>query len=170
MNIFLPLGSLWELHWINYCLKSLLFLTYLHHFSFPLYLLCCCAVLSHAWLHETFGTVAHQTPPMGYPGNTHVGSHSLLQGIFLTQGSNPGLLHCRQILYQLRHQRNPFMFLVLNIPSFFLPHYLSVFIQWVEPKWRSWHLDSGMPWCTACFLPLIFWKSSVSHFTRILWG
>ena len=28
----------------------------------------------------------------------------LLQGIFLTQGSNPGLLHCRQILYHLGHQ------------------------------------------------------------------
>ena len=38
-------GSLWELHWINYCLKSLSFLTYLHHFSFPLYFLCCCAAL-----------------------------------------------------------------------------------------------------------------------------
>jgi len=33
-----------------------------------------------------------------------VGSLSLLQGIFPTQGSNPGLLHCRQILYQLSHQ------------------------------------------------------------------
>ena len=33
--------------------------------------------------------------------NTGVGSHSLLKGIFSTQGSNPGLLHCRQILYQL---------------------------------------------------------------------
>ena len=31
--------------------------------------------------------------------NTEVGSHTLLQGIFPTQGSNPGLLHCRQILY-----------------------------------------------------------------------
>ena len=31
-------------------------------------------------------------------------SHSLLQGIFPAQGSNPGLLHCRQILYQLSHQ------------------------------------------------------------------
>ena len=38
---------------------------------------------------------------------TGVGTHSLLQGIFLTQGSNPGLLHCRQILYQLNHQRSP---------------------------------------------------------------
>ena len=33
--------------------------------------------------------------------NTGVGSHSLLQGVFPTQGQNPGLLHCRQILYHL---------------------------------------------------------------------
>ena len=39
--------------------------------------------------------------------NTGVSSLSLLQGIFPTQGSNPGLLHCRQILYQLSHQGNP---------------------------------------------------------------
>ena len=32
------------------------------------------------------------------------GSHSLLQGIFLTQGLNLCLLHCRQILYHLSHQ------------------------------------------------------------------
>ena len=39
--------------------------------------------------------------------NTGVVSHSLFQGIFLNQGSNPGLLHCRQILYHLSHQGNP---------------------------------------------------------------
>ena len=39
--------------------------------------------------------------------NTGVGTHSLLQGIFPTQGSNPGLPHCRQILYQLSHQGSP---------------------------------------------------------------
>ena len=40
--------------------------------------------------------------PGDSPGkNTGVGCHSLLQGIFLTQGSNPGLPHCRQILYRL---------------------------------------------------------------------
>ena len=33
--------------------------------------------------------------------------HSLLQGIFPTQGSNLGVLHCRQILYHLRHQKSP---------------------------------------------------------------
>ena len=36
--------------------------------------------------------------------NTGIGSHALLQGIFPTQGLNPGLLHRRQILYGLRHQ------------------------------------------------------------------
>ena len=35
---------------------------------------------------------------------TGVGCHSLLQRIFLTQGMNPGLLHCRQILYHPSHQ------------------------------------------------------------------
>ena len=42
------------------------------------------------------------------PGqDTGVGSLSLLQGIFPTQGLNPGLPHCRQILYQLSHQGSP---------------------------------------------------------------
>ena len=42
------------------------------------------------------------------PGqNSGVGSLSLLQGIFLTQGSNPGLPHCRRILYQLSHKKSP---------------------------------------------------------------
>ena len=40
--------------------------------------------------------------------NTGVGAHALLQGSFSTQGSNPGLPHCRQILYQwLSHQGSP---------------------------------------------------------------
>ena len=43
--------------------------------------------------------------PWNSPGkNTGVGCHFLLQGIFLTQGLNPDLLHCRQILYHMRHQ------------------------------------------------------------------
>ena len=33
-----------------------------------------------------------------------MGSHAFFQGIFLTQGSNPGLLHCRRILYHLSRQ------------------------------------------------------------------
>ena len=43
--------------------------------------------------------------PWGFSGNDPgVGYHSLLQGIFLAQGWNTGLLHCRQILYRLSPQ------------------------------------------------------------------
>ena len=43
------------------------------------------------------------------PGkNTGVGCHALLQGIFPTQASNPGLLHCRRIPYYLSHQHSYF--------------------------------------------------------------
>ena len=46
--------------------------------------------------------------PWNSPGrNTGVGSLSLLQGLFLTQGLNPGLPHCGQILYQLSHKGSP---------------------------------------------------------------
>ena len=46
--------------------------------------------------------------PWNSPGqNTGVGSLSLLQGIFPTQESNPGLLHCRWVLHQLSHQGRP---------------------------------------------------------------
>ena len=42
------------------------------------------------------------------PGkNSGVGYHALLQGIFPTQGSNPGLAHCRWIFYHLSHQGSP---------------------------------------------------------------
>ena len=46
--------------------------------------------------------------PWNSPGqNTRVGSLSLVQGIFPTQGLNAGLPHCRLILYQLSHQGSP---------------------------------------------------------------
>ena len=46
--------------------------------------------------------------PWDSPGqNTEVFSPSLLQGIFPNQGLNPGLLHCRKILYQLSHKVSP---------------------------------------------------------------
>ena len=61
-----------------------------------------CSVVSDSlWTHRLYS-------PWNSPGqNTGVGSLSLLQGIFPTQGSNPRLLHCRQILYQLSHKGSP---------------------------------------------------------------
>ena len=63
---------------------------------------------------ESYSVVSDSLQPHGLyspqnsPGqNTGVSKLSLLQGIFLTQGLNPGLLHCRQILYQLSHKWRP---------------------------------------------------------------
>ena len=54
----------------------------------------------------------YSPPRSSVPGyslgkNTGMGCHALLQGIFLTQGSNPGLPRCRWILYHLSHQGRP---------------------------------------------------------------
>ena len=59
--------------------------------------------------------------------NTGVGSHSLLQGIFLTQGLNSGLTHCRQILYHLSHQGSSTM-IYLFIQSMKLVPAVNIFI------------------------------------------
>ena len=53
---------------------------------------------------------------LNFPGkHTGVGCHFLLQGIFLTQGLNPGLPHCRLILYHLSHQGSS---LLMELPKF----------------------------------------------------
>ena len=58
----------------------------------------CSVMYDSLWPHGLYS-------PWNSPGqNTGVGSLSLLQGIFPTQGSNPGLPHCRQSLYQLSHK------------------------------------------------------------------
>ena len=66
---------------------------------------------SHVPLFASLWTVAPRLLcPQGSLGlNTGVGCHSLLQGIFRIQGSNPGisLLHCRQFLYCVSHQESP---------------------------------------------------------------
>ena len=63
---------------------------------------------------ESYSVVSNSLWPHGLyspwnsPGqNTGVGSLSLLQGFFPTQGSNPGLPHCRRILYQLSYKGSP---------------------------------------------------------------
>ena len=62
------------------------------------------------WFFAAPRTVACQAPLCTWNSlgkNTGVDSHSLLQEIFPTQGSNPGLPHFRQILYSLSHQGSP---------------------------------------------------------------
>ena len=64
---------------------------------------------------------AHGYSPWNSPGqNTGVGSLSLLQGVFLTQGLNPGLPHCRQILYA-EPQGKPFLKVLLKACEKYFP-------------------------------------------------
>ena len=68
-----------------------------------IYIYCVWKLLSRVWLFVT----PWNSPWNSSGQNTGVGCRSLLQGIFPTQGSNPGLLHCKCILYQLRQQESP---------------------------------------------------------------
>ena len=79
------------------------------YFRDPLHLHMCLVTQSGLTLRNAMD----YGPPGSYvrgdcPGrNAGVGSLSLLQGIFATQRLNPGLPHCRQILYHLSHQGSP---------------------------------------------------------------
>ena len=75
--------------------------------------------------NESCSVVSSCLPPCGLYSpwnspdqNTVVGSLSLFQGIFPTQGSNPGLLYCRRILYQLSHKGSPWVFFVFFFSSY----------------------------------------------------
>ena len=72
-----------------------------------------CPTLATPW------TATCQAPlSIGFPSkSTGVGCHFLLQGIFLTQELNPGLLHCRQILYHLSHKRSFSVVWYVNFPN-----------------------------------------------------
>ena len=70
---------------------------------------CCAKSFSHIWLFVTPRTVACQASMFGtlQARILGVGCPALLQGIFPTQGPNPGLPHCRRILYCLSHRGGP---------------------------------------------------------------
>ena len=56
--------------------------------------------------------------PWDFPGkDAGMGCHFLLQRIFPTQGSNPGLLHCRQILYRMSYKGSPIVMAFYSKPS-----------------------------------------------------
>ena len=112
--------------------------------------------------------------PWNSPGqNTRVGSCFLLQGISSwispTQGLNPGLLHCRQILYHLSHQGSPpskrvvssaYLRLLIFLLAILIPACVSS-----SPAFRMMYPvsklnkqgDNIQPWCT----PFPIWYQSV---------
>ena len=110
--------------------------------------------------------------------NTGVGSLSLFQGIFPIQGSNPGLPHCRRILYQLNHKGSP-------VPSGTHQHFLNPFILAEVsllpllnscPSWNLPTLHSQMsrtsgiwerPQCFCC-LSVTWFLTQSAHVAHIL--
>ena len=100
--------------------------------------------------------------PWNSPGKTPgVDCYSLFQGIFPTQGSNLGLLHCRQVLYHLSHQGSLYMythsFFECSLPLWFiigywiqLPVLYSRTWLFIHSMYKSLHLL--IP--TSCSFPL----------------
>ena len=92
--------------------------------------------------------------PWNSPGqNTGVDSLSVLQGIFSTQGSNPGLPHCRQILYQLSHKGSgPFLKSLLSLVQycfcfmflFFVHEACEILVPYPGTKPTPCALDSSL--------------------------
>ena len=96
---------------------------------------CVCMKWNEVKVTQTYATLwgPHGLySPWNAPGqNTGMGSCFLLQGIFPTQGLNPGLLHCRWIPYQLSHKGSPRILEWVAFP----------FLQWIFPtQGSSWGL------------------------------
>ena len=128
-NIYWLMYAVEFLQWIfhfSYCTSSVivqfqifylaLFLSFLYLYWYSLYFL----LILFTWFPlvlcetESCSVVSNSLRPHGLYSpwnflgqNTGMGNLSLLQGIFPTQGSNSGLLHCRQTLYQLSHKGSP---------------------------------------------------------------
>ena len=119
---------------------------------------CACVTLSSLymikWSEWNRSVVSDSLRPHGLhspwhsPGqNTGVGSLSLLQGIFPTQGLNPGVPHCRWILYQLSHRGSPRT------------------LQWVAYPFASGHSRPGNWTRVSCIAGRFFtsWAMREAH-------
>ena len=94
--------------------------------------------------------------PQGKPKNTGVGNLSLLQQIFPTQKSNQGLLHYRQILYQLSYQGSPFVKVIVHL---FWLHWVSVVAHRLSLLVES----RGYSLVAVCWLPIVVASLGAEH-------
>ena len=96
--------------------------------------------LSCVWLFTTPWTVAYQAPPsMGLSSQEYwSGLPFPSPGIFLTQGSNPGLPHCRQTLYPLSHQgwecKMAQLLWVKSLKIYFFKKYVIILLLGIKPR------------------------------------
>ena len=107
--------------------------------------------------------------PPGKLKNMEVGSLSLLQGIFSTQGSNPGLLHCRRVLYQLSHQGSPSYITGLHFAILMLFWKIVSFsyVPVIEPTWlfsRVFYLQTSFPsdYASECFIYDLYYNRQLN--------
>ena len=105
-----------------------------------------CPALCNSMDHSLPGSSVHGDSS---GKNTRVGCHALLQGTFSTQGLNPGLLHCRQILYHLSHP----------LPS---EEIISLFS--CPDAWHIWHGPEKLP---TLYHHLYFQFSSVQSLSYV---
>ena len=112
----------WSLQWYIYCIDERILIHHYHLRSIVYtrihswgYTFCVLRLTAQSCLTlcdpvdcSLPGSFVHGDSP---GKNTRVGCHALLQGFLPTQGSNPGLSHCRQILYHVSHQGSPLDFL-----------------------------------------------------------
>ena len=107
-----------------------------------------CSVMSNTLQSHGLPVSVHGDSP---GKNTGVGCLAFLQGIFPTQGSNPGLLLCRWILYHLSHQESPWI------------------LEWVAypfSRGSSWPRNrTGVSCITGEFF--ISWAVREAHLTHI---
>ena len=114
-----------------------------------------CSVMSNSlWPHGLY------SPWNSLGQNTGVGSLSLLQGIFPNQGLNPGLLHCRGILYQLSHKGSLCDEASIKKPkiqsweSFRVDEYIQVLRGWHTPNRGRQTLVYSELSCTLLYISL----------------
>ena len=131
--------------------------------------LCCALSLSCIWLCDPTDYSLPGSPVHGNsPGkNTRVGCHAL-QGIFPTQGSNTGLLHCRWILYCLSHSNMEY-FAMNPLPfdhiTWFCPIHLAQLVPFTLRISYTWNIYR---WVLVLGSMLIF--NSPYDFTNQMWS
>ena len=106
-------------------------------------------------------------PPHSPGKNTGVGCHSLFQGIFPTQGSNLGFLHCRQILYHLTHQGSPTH--IIKLIKMKLTKIKSILRACVRSHFSCVWLFAT-PWTAVCQAPLSMEFSRQEYWSGLPWS
>ena len=112
-------------------------------------------------------TVGCQVPPWHSPGkNTGMGSHSIHQTVFLTQGSTLGLLHCRQILYHLNHQGCP-SHCTFCLEATYILSLLASFLHLQSQQWQLWSFISVVLFLTTARKSILLLRIDVTRLVSL---